>query len=167
MLRDAYVGYPCVCTDTFIPSIDIENVTDAIVSSAFEGMYGDLGKMMQDDINTLRTTKEGHAFLRRGAINSGTHNLVARTMQNALLPGSKTELFLVFSLLDTSLGCFLLTGFPAPFQNLSLAQRTTALRRLRDSFLQPLRAIYQTFRRVTTGVFLSYAERGANMISVA
>jgi hypothetical protein len=34
------------------------------------------------------------------------------------------------------------------------------MRRLRDSFLQPLRAFYQTFRRVTTGVFLSYAERG-------
>ena len=93
-------------------------------------------------------------------MDAGTNMYVARTLQEALLPGSKTELVLVFFLLQTSLGCFLLTGFPAPFQHLSLTHRTTALRRMRDSFLQPVRAIFQTFRRLTTGVFLSYAERG-------
>jgi hypothetical protein len=118
---------------------------------------------MLADMDTLRSTPEGQAYLRRGAIEAGTNTVVAQTLQKALLPNSQTELFLVFSLLQTSLGCFLLTGYPAPFQHLSLAHRTTALRRLRDSYLQPLRAIYQTFRRLTTGVFLSFPDSGERM----
>lgn len=156
-----YLLFNILCiVDTLVPSIDVEDLTEDVINAAFAGKYGPLGKFMQDDINKLLETKEGHKFLRRGAISTGTHKVVAKTLEEALLPGSKTELFLLFSVLQTSFGCFLLTGFPAPFQCLSLENRTTAMRRLRDSFLQPLRAFYQTFRRVTTGVFLSYAERG-------
>lgn len=149
--------------DTLIPSIDVADVTNTTVSEAFKGIYGKLGQMMMDDINTLRNTTKGHAFLRRGAISAGTNNHVATTLQEALLPGSQKELYLVFSLLNTSLGCFLLTGFAAPFKSLSLRNRTSALQRMRDSYLQPLRAIFQTFRRLTTGMFLAYADRGMSL----
>ena len=131
------------------------------MAEAFAGIYGGLGHLMRDEIEALRTTTEGQTFLRRGAIDAGTHKHVATTLEGPRFhPGSKKELYLVFSLLQTSLGCFLLTGFPAPFPSLSLSNRTTAMRRLRDSFLQPLRAIFQTFRRLTTGMFLAYADRG-------
>jgi hypothetical protein len=147
-------------SDTIIPSINAEDITDESVSEAFHGYYQGLGDFMKDDIATLRSTPAGQAFLARGAITTSTHVHAAKTLQAALLPGSQKELFLVFTLLQTSLGCLILTGFPAPFHQLSLVNRSTALRRLRDSYLQPLRAIFQTFRRLTTGLFLSYAERG-------
>ena len=151
--------------DTLIPSINVDEVTDETVSKSFDGMYKPLYHLLLEDINTIRNTAAGRAFLSRGAIDASTHSHVAKTLEASLLPPNKTELLLVFRLLNTSIGSFVLTGFAAPFQNLSLENRSIALRRLRDSYLQPLRAIFQTFRRLTTGLFLSYAERGLSICS--
>ena len=146
--------------DTLIPSYNIEDITDDVVSETFSGFYGELGKFLTDDIERLLTTAEGHAYLQYGAINTGTHENVAKALENALYPFNKRELGLVFSLMQTSLGCFVLTGMPAPFPHLSMRNRITALHRLRDSYIQPFRAIFQTFRRITTSTFLGHCERG-------
>eukprot|EP01034_Spumella_vulgaris_P025563 gene25563-32033_t len=100
------------------------------------------------------------AVLLRGAVESRTHILVADALQTFSHKFDQQQLFILLRLLGTSVGNFLLTGIPVPFESLPLHHREVALSRLRDSPLPDIRAAYQNFKRLTGNIFNAYAERG-------
>lgn len=73
------------------------------------------------------------AFLVNGAKQLGVTKIVAQAMNDLLLKEDSSLISLLLRLLGTSVGCFLITGYPMAFQELPLAKREEALRRMRDS----------------------------------
>ena len=82
--------------------------------------------------------------------------VVADAMGLLLLQEDRSLISLLLSLLSSSAGNLLLTGYPVPFYELSLSRREKSLRGLRDSALPQLRSAYQAFKRLTGSIFLSY-----------
>ena len=76
------------------------------------------------------------------------------------------KLYLLLKLLSTSIGTYLLFGWPVAFQDLPLQYRMEALVKLRESSILPLRVFYQTFRRLTGTLFFSYCEKNEQVESV-
>jgi hypothetical protein len=64
-------------------------------------------------IDNLMRNKE---VLLRGAVESRTHILVADALQTFSHKFDQQQLYILLRLLGTSIGCFLLTGIPVPFQ---------------------------------------------------
>eukprot|EP01037_Dinobryon_pediforme_P033363 gene33363-38769_t len=58
--------------------------------------------------------------------------------------------------LGNSFVTWLLTGYPVSFNDLPLHIREQILLGWRDSFLEPLRSIYQLFKRLVSGHFMAY-----------
>lgn len=81
--------------------------------------------------------------VKRGAIESGINVVAAKAMELFCLPDDKVKLSSLLFALETSVGCFLLTGYFAPFSRLSLRDRERALLRMKRAMIVPVRAGYQ------------------------
>ncbi len=106
--------------------------------------------------------------LLRGAVESRTHILSADALQSFAYKFDQHQLYILLRLLGTSVGCYLICGYPVPyqvrttatiilqcfcsrcahcftsiFQHLPLKYREIGLSKIRDSSLADIRAAYQ------------------------
>ena len=103
------------------------------------------------------------AFLTAGALNRDVQSKILNLLDIASSETEKAELKQLFWLLSSSVGCFALTGMPAPFFDLSLDNRVECLRRLQRAFLQDLKVAFQTLKRIVMSVFMdTLTEEGAD-----
>lgn len=143
--------------DALLPSFDDMNM-DTLQSSV-SGFYN--GTL---DAQTLKMdsllSKSSMNHFQRGSLNSGLHDIVALGLQEFLLPDDKKKIATLLTALETSLGCFALTGYCAPFSKLSLNDRVKALCAMRDAHISDVRAGFQALKRIFGNLFLSLSERG-------
>lgn len=124
--------------DTFIPSIDIDDVTFESIAKAF-----DSSSFLSSGILDFNNLKEHKDYFANGAIKTSCHIKIAEVLSNFLYSNEKEEFNMILNILGTSAGNCLITGFAVPFYNLPLNDRTNIIQALRDSNLQPLRSFYQ------------------------
>jgi hypothetical protein len=140
LTQDSFITFESIC-DTFIPSVNPDDLTIDNVNKSFKYLLPNgISDIQTYDINEIKTKKE---FLKHGAVQANVHYNAIGLMNNFLYDAEKYDLNLILSLLGSSFGNFVVTGFPVPFQCLSLENRTIAMRRLRDSPIAQLRGAYQ------------------------
>lgn len=145
------------------PAFDVlTSICDTLIP-AFKS--GDIKEKIQDLLrlqnisldNLLKSTditEDQEIHLKRGAIASKVHIEVARAMLTDLLIEDRKQISLFLTILSYSAGNFLLTGFPVPFEELSLKYRYLGLRRLQVSSIPSMRGAFQAFKRLTGAIFL-------------
>lgn len=154
--QNEYETLTAIC-DTFIPSLDISKLSENDIIASFARFCPDANK---SDLFNFEDLLKHNAFLEMGAVNSQIPEAFAKAVELFILKKDKFELSLLLSLLNTSFGNFILSGICVPFNNLKLVDRVKVLQGFRNSPFQQLRAAYQTFRRLTSNLYLSNCERG-------
>lgn len=154
--------------DALIPSLPTASCTPEAIQSAIIAIHPSLAKesnrkSMIFNVNDLQHHKE---YLCRGAIDIRLPIVFAKVIQKLASQDDQWKLYLLLKLLSTSIGTYLLFGWPIAFQDLPLQYRMEALVKLRESSILPLRVIYQTFRRLTGTLFFSYCEKNKQVGSV-
>lgn len=84
-------------------------------------------------------------ILRVGALERDVHLSAIQGLTDSSNAEDRAQVALLLRLLSTTAGCLAITGLPAPFQEMSLANRMSAIRSLRDSLFADLRIAYQVY----------------------
>ena len=143
---------------------DIEfEVLVSIIDAFFPSLTDDdLSRLVREtslpmDIKSIDPTvlDKSASFLKSGAISRGSYLMAADVLQNCTNKGDQKQVSGLLSALSTTLGCLAITGFPAPFNELSPENREKALARLRDSILPDLRVAFQTLKRLACFSFFN------------
>lgn len=136
--------------DALIPSIE---------NDSFDEQMQILQRLQDVSLDVLSNksdiTEIEKKYITRGAIELKVHEEVARGMQSDLLSEDKKKISELLNILTYSAGNYLLTGYPVPFEDLSLKYRCLALKQLQSSMLISLRGAFQAFKRLTTLIFMS------------
>lgn len=149
MSPEEYAVFIALC-DTFCPEEEEDQVGLAIGRM-------NLPKALLD----LCSPQEGMDILKAGALKKNVHSKILDIFANTSTETDKADLKTLFWLLSSTAGCLALTGMPAPFHGLSLANRVTCILRFQNSFLTELRVAYQTLKRLVMSVFMdSLTEEG-------
>eukprot|EP01038_Epipyxis_sp_PR26KG_P007747 gene7747-10524_t len=138
--------------DTLIPAEPLitKEILESIIQIHFnheEQPIFEIDKILKDELVV--------EYLRSGAVDLNTHINVVQTLTKMVPKGKLQQLYFVLKALSTSFGAFILTGKACPFQDLPLSNRQLIMTSLKQSKLEPIRAIYLTFKRLTCNIFLS------------
>jgi hypothetical protein len=163
--RDSFEVLSQLC-DALIPSFPATSCTTEAIQSAIIAIHPSLAKesnktSMIFNVDHLQNHKE---YLCRGAIDIRLPKVFAKVIQKLASQDDQWKLYLLLKLLSTSIGTYLLFGWPVAFTDLPLQYRMKALVMLRESSILPLRVIYQTFRRLTGTLFFSYCEKNKQQV---
>lgn len=100
--------------DAFIPSLSLQECNEDAVYTAIQSFHPELAQQQHHfDVKALLQHK---SFLCTGALDYGTHKHAVEALQNLATKADKQQLSIILKLLTTSVGSFLLTGYPVPFQ---------------------------------------------------
>jgi len=163
--RESFEVLSQLC-DALIPSLPATSCTSEAILSAIIAIHPSLAKesnktSMIFNVDHLQNHKE---YLCRGAIDIRLPKVFAKVIQKLASQDDQWKLYLLLKLLSTSIGTYLLFGWPIAFPDLPLQYRMKALVKLRESPILPLRVIYQTFRRLTGSLFFSYCEKNKQQV---
>ncbi len=128
--------------DAFIPQLDAQEVYKE---------YGDLD--LPVDITKLDNNlfEKNIQLLRNGALSRSVHNNVCDVLYRITSETERADVVFLLKNLATSAGCFLMTGFAAPYYGLTLKNRIKAIQRLQNSYVGDLRIGYQVCTLVCCG----------------
>lgn len=94
------------------------------------------------------------SIFKMGAINNNVHVMAAEMLQKCASANDIKKTSGLLNLLGNSIGCFLLTGYLAPYPQLSISNRIKVMQNFRNSLIPDLRVAFQTFKRLTVYCFL-------------
>eukprot|EP01033_Poteriospumella_lacustris_P003066 gene3066-2244_t len=140
--------------DTFLPSFSTNDLTEELLVKTLADFGIDANSpnspFQPKELLKLRR------FLTAGALDYGTHRHILKSITDNLTTAEKSKISLILMVLGNSFVTWLLTGYPVSFNDLPLHIREQILLGWRDSFLEPLRSIYQLFKRLVSGHFMAY-----------
>ena len=100
--------------DTFLPSIVPHELTLGRLHEAVDAIHPKLRKFgVPIDQSVL---EEHRDYLCRGALDMNLHTIVAEALGKLITDTERLQAHLMLRVLSTSLGCYMVTGFPAAFQ---------------------------------------------------
>lgn len=109
----AFFVFAAIC-DTFLPSLTLNECCSERITEELAAIDPNFllhpNVLSPDDIAKLNT------FLCAGAIECGTHKNCLLALERTATKMEKRLLSIVLTLLSTSAGCFILTGYPLAFQ---------------------------------------------------
>jgi hypothetical protein len=114
LFTGSFVVLTAIC-DSFLPRLNANELDERRILRA-------LGPLCtcdesSDFFQALRNlNSEQKMFLQRGALDMKLHELLSDAIETKLLIEDRRKLLILLRILGTTVGCFILTGYPAPFQ---------------------------------------------------
>lgn len=140
--------------DTFLPSFSTNDLTEEMLVKTLADFGIDANS--PDSPFQPKELLKLRRFLTAGALDYGSHRHILKSITDNLTTAEKSKISLILMVLGNSFVTWLLTGYPVSFNDLPLHIREQVLLGWRDSFLEPLRSIYQLFKRLVSGHFMAY-----------
>ncbi len=100
--------------DALLPSLSVHDCNPDLVRSVIANIDENLLIDAKSSM-TVDEVMKNKAYLLSGALDFGTHNHSANALQNLVSKDEQNKLLAILKLLNTSIGTFLLTGYPVPF----------------------------------------------------
>lgn len=140
--------------DTFIPSYSANELNEEFIRATLKnfGIYDNIANSPMDS-NELLVFKR---YLTAGALDFGTHLHIYSSITDNLTKSEKVQISWILFILGNSFLSWLLTGYPVTFSDLPLHIRESVLLSWRDSFFEPVRTLYQLFKRLVSVHFMAY-----------
>ncbi len=100
--------------DTIVPSYTIQECNTNRITQAFDLINPRLKEF--EETLTIEAVEKLKSYLCAGGTDFGTHKHCAEALERTATKAEKRQLYCVLKLLSTTIGTFILTGYPAPFQ---------------------------------------------------
>lgn len=101
--------------DTLIPSLTVNECSKESIQALLTSMDENFHKT-KDILITFDYLMSHRPYLAAGAIEFGTHKHALEALQNLTTKAELQKLSMILKVMGTSLGNWLVTGYPAPFQ---------------------------------------------------
>lgn len=152
--------------DTFLPSYSVNELSEDRIRQVLSdfGIADNISNSPMHPSELIKLRK----FLSAGALDYGTHRHILKSIVDNLTPDEKFQISCVLFILGNSFLAWILTGYPVTFSDLPLHVRERVLLFWRDNFIEPLRTVYQLFKRLVSVHFMAYLkenESGSDQMS--
>jgi hypothetical protein len=111
--QQTFEVFTALC-DTIVPSYTVQECNTDRIVQAFDQIHPRLKTF--DTSISVSAMEKMKTYICAGAVEHSTHKHCALALERTTTKSEKRQLYLVLKLLSTSIGSFLLTGYPVPFQ---------------------------------------------------
>lgn len=111
--EDAYLTLTTIC-DSLLPSLTLKECTEEKLTNLLSSMPHPFF-YQENKIFIQQILTKQQKYLLTGALEYGTHKQAAETLQIFTSKEEQFQLYLILKILSTTIGTFLLTGYPVPY----------------------------------------------------
>ena len=115
--QQTFEVFTALC-DAIVPSYTVQECNKDRITQAFDQIHPLLKHF--DSSISIDAVEKLNTYICAGATEHHTHKHCAHALERTTTKAERRQLYFVLKLLSTSIGSFILTGYPVPFQVLKL-----------------------------------------------